>query len=125
MGEKLHNPVLNGSTKKIIMVCVGFLGAGGLLMLLGFFTILILDATSGNSTFHWRTETIIGAMNTVCLGSLGYAVHKFMDTRSSQEKDQYRLAKYEIKMKNKSEKMKYLKQLKEDNAIKNKDKKLN
>ncbi len=102
-----HNPVLNGSTKKVVMRCTLFLGVCSILLLIGFFFILCLDAIYNNSTFHWRTETIIGAMNSFSLGSLGFALHKFMDTRSSQEKDAYKLSKYEIKMKYRSEKMKW------------------
>lgn len=89
-----HNPVLNGSTKRFIMVALIFTFVLTLLAMLGIFGVFMIGSGFVAMVI---AKSVFGSLAATGLGAMTYAIKKFMDTRDDVVKDNYKLEKQRIK----------------------------
>ncbi len=99
---KKEHPILNGSTKIIVIISAIFLGVIGLILVGG-----LIYLTINNSIIKWRIEYILGVINILSIGNLGYVLHKFMDTRDTETKQHQKRKLFEVKTRRKLDKLQY------------------
>ncbi len=114
-----HNPVTNGSTKKMIFISLVMLGAISLVSTILMFSlnINVLDKSQSFTVLmaSLGVKLGLGGISTSAIGGIIYAIKSFFDTRSTEQKDEYRIKKFKVK--NERLKIKYNYKLKKKGTV--------
>lgn len=112
MNKNIHNPVLNGATKKMIMLVVMFIGVITIISISFAALVFTKGMHADNNGIMQLEETILaedgifGAVAMAGISALGLCLKQFMDTRDSKTKSADKLAILKEKNSYKLEKIK-------------------